>query len=807
MTTAEPPSVRGMLPTGGRLPALLRGLVRRIPFTLVMVTAIITTTAVTRTMMRPITPDQLDDWGFGLAALREGRLQQILFAPLQVYRPYMVVTISTSLLVFLGACEYVLGTRRALIAFWVGHIAGYLGTFLLLWPLEAAGVGWAERMTREADVGASAAGFAVAGVVLPFLPTFPRRLGFMGLAAYLLGLLMLDRQVWDIEHVIAFLVGVGMGMVLARLRGDGWPSLLAMPRFSRRQQPAIAAWAVGVMGLVNILTAFLSPRHRGLVWLEDKLPLGITHASRHLILVLGFVLVVLALGLARGRRQAWRLTVLALGSALAAHLAKGIDLHDVVLTGAVLALLLRWRAAFVARTDPPSVRQALVTLAVLAVLLPLYGIAGFFILRYQYTEVYSVAAALRETAARLLFSNAGEYAPETHRAAWFLDSIPVLGWTGLLACIGLLLRGVFAHHPTIGDLERARQILVEHGQSGTAYMTLWPGNAIFFGPGRAAYIGYRQAAGVAVALGDPIGPASAMDATIAAFEQFCREQGWGCCFYAATSPMVPHYTTLGYRTLKIGEEAVLPLPHLEFKGKDWQHVRSAFNRAAREGIIFRLYAGGEVPSAVRQQLFALSEAWLKSRALPEMGFTLGTTADVDDPNVMVAVALDGAGRVHGFVDWLPMYAARGWVIDLMRRDPAAMTGIMDFLIGSSLLAFKEQGYAVVSLAAAPLANVHPDPDAPPLSRVLTFVSERFDRFYHFQSLFAFKKKFQPQWQGVYLVYRSTAELPRIALAILRAHLPDLGPRMVAEVVGARVMERFSATTAGRTAAPDGAEPP
>jgi lysylphosphatidylglycerol synthetase-like protein (DUF2156 family) len=374
----------------------------------------------------------------------------------------------------------------------------------------------------------------------------------------------------------------------------------------------------------------------------------------------------------------------------------------------------------------------------------------------------------------------------------------VLAWTGLLACMVTLLRGAFTHRPAASDLERAQALLTRYGRSGTAYMTLWQGNSICFGPDRRSYLGYRAAAGVAVVLGDPVGADDAVEPAVAALDRFCQEHGWDHCFYAATPRLLPVYERLGYRALKIGEEALIPLAELALKGKDWQDVRSALNRARREGVTFHLYAGGEAPPPVRAQLVEISAAWLKAKDLPAMGFTLGTVEDVDDPNVVVAVALDRTGQVHGFLDWLPMYAARGWVIDLMRRRADAMPGIMEFLIGSSLLAFKEQGYAVVSLAAAPLANAGAEEDGSPLARVLAFIAERFDQFYHFQSLFAFKRKFQPQWEGVYLIYRGNAELPRIALAILRAHMPELGPRLVAELLGARVVERLTTVLPGRS---------
>ena len=771
------------------IPRAALAVVRRLPFTLTIALAVLLVTAATGTMMRPITPALLDRWGFGLDDLRAGRLWPLLLTPFQVYRPYMVATLLSSLLLFVGACEYLYGTRRTLLVFWSGQLAGYLLAFLLLWPLVALGSPWAARLTLHADVGASAAGFAAAGAVIPALPRPVRRPALLALLLYLLAYLAFDQRVWDVEHLVAMPVGLAWGLRFLRQRGEALPRLVGWPRFGPRDQPALAAWIVAVSGLVNLFSAFFSQRHRAFVWLDANAPLALTHGSRYLTLLIGVALLLLASALAHGRRTAWRLTVAALAASTVLHLTKAVDLHAALINGATAALLLRWRGAFIARSRPPTARQGFFCLLGLGVALPLYGLAGFFLLRFQYQEGYHVGAALQETAARLLFTSLDQYTPLTRRAAWFLDSLPLLGWTGLLAALVLLLRGALVPQSLPSEGEQARRLFARYGASGTAYMTLWSGTRVFLEPAGRAYLGYRVAAGVALVLGDPIGPPEAWESTLCAFDRACRAHGWEHACYAATPAVLSVYERLGYRALKIGEEARIPLPGLAFSGKDWQDVRSALNRAKREGVEVQLSEGGALPAALRAGCLALADEWLAAKALPELGFTLGKTTDIDDPNVYVAVAVGADGTVHGFIDWLPMPAARGWVLDLMRRSPSALSGVMELLIGASLLAFQERGDQVASLAAAPLADQTRAQSDSALRKALGLVYANGGRFYRFGSLFAFKKKFQPDWQGVYLVYHGHTTLPRIALAILRAHLPELGPRAIIDLLGGSAERR------------------
>jgi hypothetical protein len=64
------------------------------------------------------------------------------------------------------------------------------------------------------------------------------------------------------------------------------------------------------------------------------------------------------------------------------------------------------------------------------------------------------------------------------------------------------------------------------------------------------------------------------------------------------------------------------------------------------------------------------------------------------------------------------------------------------------------------------------------------------------SLFDFKDHFSPRWEPVHLAYRDPTELPAISLAILRAHLPDLGWAKLTQLLGHVLAERLRSQEAG-----------
>ncbi len=61
-------------------------------------------------------------------------------------------------------------------------------------------------------------------------------------------------------------------------------------------------------------------------------------------------------------------------------------------------------------------------------------------------------------------------------------------------------------------------------------------------------------------------------------------------------------------------------------------------------------------------------------------------------------------------------------------------------------------------------------------RGVRLIFENVRGIYEYKSLFQFKKKFNPLWEGRYLVFPSLNALPRIGVAMLRVHRQPPLPR-------------------------------
>jgi lysylphosphatidylglycerol synthetase-like protein (DUF2156 family) len=327
--------------------------------------------------------------------------------------------------------------------------------------------------------------------------------------------------------------------------------------------------------------------------------------------------------------------------------------------------------------------------------------------------------------------------------------------------------------------EVARELLTRWGGSTISWMTTWPENRHMVTADGQGYLAFRKHAGVAVALGDPVGPPGSAGTTVADFIGLCDRTAMVPYLFSSSAATAAITDALGWQSAQVAEDNLIDLPGLEFKGKSWQDIRTALNRAGKEGITFRMVTLADEPWSMVRQVEDLSQQWLGDKGLPEMGFTLGGVPEALDRAVKVGLAVDEQGSLHGVLSWMPVYAGdgvvRGWTLDLMRRRDGGFRSVIEFLIASSCLHFQSEGAQFLSLSGAPLARSSGEPPAETaIEKFLETLGESLEPVYGFRSLHAFKAKFKPRREPMYMIFRDEADLPRIGIAITRAYLPTAG---------------------------------
>ncbi len=261
------------------------------------------------------------------------------------------------------------------------------------------------------------------------------------------------------------------------------------------------------------------------------------------------------------------------------------------------------------------------------------------------------------------------------------------------------------------DRDAAITLLKTHGGTTMSWMGTWPDNHWYLHRDDAGqpdgYVAFQVHRGMAIALGDPVGADPATRATVLhAFVDAQETRGLKVCFFSVTQEIADWGRSRGLRDVLVAEEAIIDLENLAFKGKAWQDVRTALNRAAKDNITYREGRLADMPRGLLTQVRAISELWVSDKGLPEMGFTLGGVDEALDPDTVVGLAIDDETTVHGVTSWLPVYGpggeVHGWTLDVMRRLPDGFRPVTEFLIASACLAFKDSGATVRVALRRPL---------------------------------------------------------------------------------------------------------
>ena len=515
------------------------------------------------------------------------------------------------------------------------------------------------------------------------------------------------------------------------------------------------------------------------------------------------LLLLSAYGLRRGRRLAWWLAIVSNVTVLAAAIRLGyavgprlggyvtsiqaggqataLPREAMVLPVVTLAVLLVTRRRFDQVADRHAARKlTVIVAAALGASCGVFLLLGY-LLRDQVGARSRVGGVLPELSALFLPSRLfGSRLPPQDLAGRLLFGwVFLLFWTVVLGALTASFLRTCAFHDA-AEADQARAILTRGG-STLSYMSTWAGNKYWISSdGRAAFA-YRAIGTIAVTVGDPFGEQAELDSVIAEFAGFCEDRGLRACLYSATGQSRAAAQRLGWTSVQIAEDTLLPLERLQFTGKKWQGVRAAMNKAAKEGITAQWWSFRDMPPDIAGQIRQISGSWVADKGLPEMGFMLGGLAELYDPDVRCLVAVGADRTVHGITSWMPVYAGGrpvGWTIDFMRRSPAPSTcrGVMEFLIATAALAFRAEGARFVSLSAAPLARLDRSEQPCALQGLLDMIGTAIEPVYGFRSLLRFKAKFQPVYEPLYLIYPDPAALGPIVIAIGRAYLPHLTSR-------------------------------
>lgn len=549
-----------------------------------------------------------------------------------------------------------------------------------------------------------------------------------------------------------------------------------MNRESRAERRRVRGFFAGLLivsAILDIVGALLIQHQTRSQVLDSLLPASVTLGGRTGAVLSGLALLLLAGGVARGKRVAHRVTLVVLAANIGFDLVKDLDFESASLLAWVLFGLWWFRSHFEADSDPLRVRWGLTALGGGVALAVVYALFGLEVLGSQLTPEVGVVQAF-EALARAVVGDPTQYRALTERANWFLGTLPVVSYALVLFALLQLLRPVLAPRAAGDDRERVHRILMTWGRNHISHLAVFGAESYHWFDENGC-VAFSLEGRTALALGDPICPPELVKRGLENFINYCDRQDWIPAFYQVDSER--EYRDLDLTLVPIGSEALVQTETFRLTGKEMQDLRYAVKRSQKEGVRFAFMTGPEALAAHRQELHAVSGAWLHSRRGHELSYSLGTLATLSDPDIAVGLAFAIGERLDAFVSWLPVPARKGWTLDLMRRRPDSTYGAMEALIVRSIEEARDRGIVEVSLGVAPRVISSGD-ESGAADRALRAMFWGLDRFERSRSLHHFKAKFNPCWEDRYLAVPGASTLPEVLIALVRAHMPPLSGSVV-----------------------------
>ena len=554
--------------------------------------------------------------------------------------------------------------------------------------------------------------------------------------------------------------------MLKQVKGIQFPSADRVRYITRH----VIGLIIGIVGLADMLSAIVPKLNWDI--LLGAWPIIVHGAqAQTLTVVVGFFLIMLSYGLARGKKHAWRITLILLALSALLHVLRSGSVLATVVALALTVLLSTLSGFFKARSDPPSVWRGYTALGLGLGIVTFYTIGGFIALYDDFAPFFD-RFGIEGVILHIITHAHLQHIAYATPAFFFERALPVLCVSAVLYGMAQLFRPVAAVllHDKEKDSLVAGHVRL-YGKNSISYFALDSDKSYFFSHSGKSVISYVLEGSTAVVAGDPIGPEYEIAVILRQFISFCREQDWTIVFWQVRDEFVDLYRSAGLHLLKIGEDAIVDAQNFTLKGGAMANVRSSAKRAEKDGLQVVFYRGQVSDMWQLSQMEQISRTWLTSKGGSEMGFSMGHFDPQGDKEQITAVAVDASNKVHAFVTFVPIYGRQGWGLDLMRRAAQPAPGTMELLLARSIEYMKIGGSETASLGLAPLSNVNSE-DETFLGNSIDFLTERFGNPAKNQSLFNFKKKFQPAWESRYLVYSDTLGLPKIGWALYHAHQRD-----------------------------------
>ncbi|HAH26128.1 MAG TPA: lysylphosphatidylglycerol synthetase family protein [Prolixibacteraceae bacterium] len=545
--------------------------------------------------------------------------------------------------------------------------------------------------------------------------------------------------------------------------------LLKINKLLMRVIPALLIFTLGIINIISVITPAI---HERVLRLHNFIPMEAITVSNFFVLFAGVFLLLTAVFMLKGLRNAWWIALFLSIISGIGHLTKAIDYEEA--TAALLVILMLWfsRKEYHIKSNPRLNTIGILTalLSIAAVLI--YGTIGFYFLDKRHFNIdFNIWQSIRYTFQNYFLVGSADLVPSSRFAKNFLLSINVCGFLSISFLFYTIIRPfILKGSADPEELLKANSMLEKFGQSGLDYFKTYVDKMVFIPEGLDSFIGYRIAGNYAVVLENPVAETTEkMKQCIVLFDRFCQDNGLKSIYYRVPEESLPIYKSLGKKSLFMGQEGIVDLNTFSLEGGKNKALRNGLNKVSERGFKCTVHTP-LLKDGLMQKLKAVSDEWLESTDRNEIVFSQGMFIWEELKQQTVITLENTEEKVIAFLNIIPDYAPGEGTYDLIRKTNDAPNGVMDFLLVELFKYLKSQNYSSANLGFAPLSGLN-DPHTFP-EKSMKFAYEKIRSFSPYKGLRNFKEKFFPVWHNKYLIYTNDYDLLQVPAVLTKVIKPD-----------------------------------
>ena len=286
---------------------------------------------------------------------------------------------------------------------------------------------------------------------------------------------------------------------------------------------------------------------------------------------------------------------------------------------------------------------------------------------------------------------------ETLPAVAAPSELPSAGLRGRIDLPDGSANGFTTTNTSSASAAQLEELAYRYGRSYESYLVTEPDRECFWLPDRRGAVAFLRHGRYLHVGGGLLAAPGDWSLLLKSFVAWARSQRLRMLFYNIDPEQLPHFCAAGFQATKWGEEPILDLDDLTWKGSQYEWVRRQNNYALRHGLEFReckpdLLSADEW-DRVAAEVEAISLGTKAERPQAgDIGFLNGRfdAAHLGRRRLFLAHNTNRS-RIEGFLLCNPCQGGTEWALELYRDHSDAVRGTIPFLMYQALRQFQQEG--------------------------------------------------------------------------------------------------------------------